>query len=64
MRRTLHALALLGALTACADDDLDAPRVEVPDDDRVRVISRGEAVEIEAHLPDQGWTIVEFGAPW
>ncbi|MBK9384874.1 MAG: hypothetical protein IPN34_08675 [Planctomycetes bacterium] len=64
MRRTLPALALLGALSACADDDLDAPRVDVPEGERVRVISHGEAVEIEAHLPDQGWTIVEFGAPW
>jgi hypothetical protein len=64
MRRTILALALLGALSACADDDLDAPRVEVPEGERVLVISRGEAVEIEAHLPDQGWTIVEFGAPW
>jgi hypothetical protein len=58
------ALALPLLASACSQDDLEAPRVEVPASERVREISHGEAVEIEAHLPDEGWTLVEFGAPW
>jgi hypothetical protein len=57
-------LALLALFAACSQDDLDAPRVAVPESERNLVISNGEAVEIEAHLPDEGWTLVEFGATW
>ena len=30
----------------------------------VQVISRGEKVELEAHLTPEKWTIFDFGAPW
>jgi hypothetical protein len=62
--RSALALALPLLAAACSQDDLEAPRVEVPSAERVREISHGEAVEIAAHLPDEGWTLVEFGAPW
>lgn len=64
MKHTAAALALLLLASSCAQDELEAPRVEVPAAERVREISHGEAVEIAAHLPDEGWTLVEFGAPW
>ena len=30
----------------------------------IRIISRGEEVDLEAHRPKGKWTIYDFGAPW
>ena len=62
MRTKTVLLALI--LASCSQDDLEAPRVEVPEAERKVQISRGESIEIEDHLPDAGWTLVEFGAEW
>lgn len=60
----LAALLLLLGVVSCSQDDLEAPRVIVPDEERVLEISHGASIEIEEHLPDEGWTLVEFGATW
>ena len=62
MRSQIPLLLALG-LAAC-----DAPQAPpAPDVDRnakSATISRGEAVDIEASLPETGRTLVEFGADW
>lgn len=44
-----------------------APRssgVSLYSPEQVQTISTGEAVDLVAHMPDQGRTIVEFTADW
>ena len=60
----LAALLFVFGIASCSQDDLQAPHVIVPDQERVLEISHGESIEIEEHLPDEGWTLVEFGATW
>ena len=38
--------------------------VEVEEGERVKVISRGEEVDIASHLDETGLTVVEFTADW
>ena len=30
----------------------------------IEILSHGEAVDIDAHVPTAGWTVVEFTADW
>lgn len=41
-----------------------APQVAAFSPDKVQTISTGEEVDLVAHMPDSGRTIVEFTADW
>jgi len=73
MSRNVAFAALLGVLgivlyrnSGSGVDLTDArpPAVQLDDAELVATISHGEEVDLDGHLRDETWTLVEFTAPW
>lgn len=45
-------------------DDLSLPSAHLDEEGLISTISHGEQVEIEDHLVNGQWTVVEFTADW
>lgn len=58
-------IATVGLVVFPGDVELGDPGPRLADEEIVRTLNEaGADVDVEAHLPDDGWTIVEFTAGW
>lgn len=64
--RRLAAFALLcftaGCGLAAAPELPSGPRLG--EAELIRTVSKGQAVDLDEHLEDGSWTIIQFTAPW
>lgn len=59
----LVPLALVGVYFF-PGSSIELPTEQLPEEELVETISKGEAVDLEDHLRADRWTLIEYGAVW
>ena len=64
-KRLMIVVAVLGAgMLMLRGRPLEPPTAKLEEAELVRVISRGDSVDLADQVGKRGWTVVEFAADW